>query len=359
MAIRIGVVGLGFGSEFVPIYLKHPDVATVAICDADEGKLHELGNRFGIESRFTKLEQMLEADSCDAVHILTPVPLHVPQSLAVLNSGRHCACAVPMATDLEGIRKVISATRRSGKNYMMMETTAYDRACIFVRDKVRSGEMGNLTFLRGTYFQDLEGSYPTYWRAMPPMLYATHAVAPLLSIAGTRARKVFCLGSGKLGPTIQQPGANTFPLQTAIFRLDGTDVAAEVTRSWFQTARPYTEAFSVYGDAAGFEWQQVESEEPVLYEMQQPVADQRGREVTARRYLPPLRPDLYPAELAEFADGWHGGSHPHLAHEFVRSIVEDRPPAIDEVTSADWTAPGICANESSLREGEPVAIPRY
>jgi predicted dehydrogenase len=263
-----------------------------------------------------------------------------------------------MATNLEDLHAIVAAEKASGKNYMMMETAAYDRACLYVQELYERGEIGRIQFLRGAHYQDMEG-WPSYWRGLPPMLYATHAVAPLLSIAGTRARKVFCLGSGKLGPTIQQPGANTFPLQTAIFRLDGTDVAAEVTRSWFQTARPYTEAFSVYGDAAGFEWQQVESEEPVLYEMQQPVADQRGREVTARRYLPPLRPDLYPAELAEFADGWHGGSHPHLAHEFVRSIVEDRPPAIDEVTSADWTAPGICANESSLREGEPVAIPRY
>ena len=33
--LHIAVVGLGFGAEFVPIYLDHPDVAAVAICDAD------------------------------------------------------------------------------------------------------------------------------------------------------------------------------------------------------------------------------------------------------------------------------------------------------------------------------------
>ena len=55
----------------------------------------------------------------------------------------------------------------------------------------------------------------------------------------------------------------------------------------------------------------------------------------------------------------HGGSHPHLAHEFVRSIIEDRPPAIDAVTAANWTAVGICAHESAMRGGARVAVPDF
>ncbi len=69
--------------------------------------------------------------------------------------------------------------------------------------------------------------------------------------------------------------------------------------------------------------------------------------------------DRLPQEIAHFTSGGHHGSHPHLAHEFVRSVVENRPPAIDAYTSADWTAPGICANESSLRGGELVEIPDF
>jgi hypothetical protein len=46
-------------------------------------------------------------------------------------------------------------------------------------------------------------------------------------------------------------------------------------------------------------------------------------------------------------------------HEFVRSIIEDRPSAIDAVTAANWTAAGICAHESALRGGAAVEIPRF
>jgi hypothetical protein len=57
--------------------------------------------------------------------------------------------------------------------------------------------------------------------------------------------------------------------------------------------------------------------------------------------------------------GGHHGSHPHLVHEFVRAIVEDRPAAVDAVTAANWTAPGICAHESAMKGGAEVTVPRF
>lgn len=357
--IRLAVVGLHFGAAFAPIYQQHPDVEKVVLCERDEPLLHRVGDRLGIGDRFNSLEELLEADACDAVHLVTPVPLHAEQTVAVLEAGKHCACAVPMATELDDLRRIVAAQKASGKNYMMMETAVYTREFLYARDLHARGELGNLIFLRGTYFQDLEGDYAAYWRAQPPMHYITHALAPLLALAGTHAEKVCCLGSGRLRPDIQQPGGNIFPLQSALFPLAGTNLAAEVTRSWFQTARAYTEAFSAYGDRRGFEWQQLEHEDPVLFTLEPLQPGQRGRAVTAERVRTPFRPDLLPAQLASFASGGHGGSHPHLVHEFVRSIVEERSPAVDAVTSADWTAPGLCAHESALRGGELVVIPDF
>lgn len=357
--LRIAVVGLGFGSDFVPIYQRHPSVERVAICETNPELLHRAGERFGIADRFGSLDEVLADATWDAVHLLTPVPLHVEQTLATLRAGKHCACAVPMATDLDGIRRIVAEVRRSGRRYMMMETGVYTREFLYAKDLRDRGELGVLTFLRGAYFQDLEGDYPRYWRAQPPMHYATHVVGPILALANTRAAKVCCLGSGLLKPEIQQPGGNRFPLETALFRLKGTDVAAEVTRSWFQTARGYTEAFSVYGDLRGFEWQQIEHEDPVLFTLEPVRSGQRWRDAAPERVQPPFRPDLLPPELAEFASGGHGGSHPHLVHEFVSCIAEDRASAIDEIVSADWTAPGICAHESALRDGEAVPVPSF
>jgi predicted dehydrogenase len=356
--MRVAVVGLNFGAAFVPIYQQHPDVERVAVCDRNAEVLQRVGERFGVDDRFTRLEDVLDDQRYDAVHLLTPVPLHVEQTLAVLGAGKHCACAVPMATRLEDLWRIIAAQQASGKQYMMMETAVYTRQFLFVQDLHARGELGALTFLRGTYYQDLEGDYPLYWRAQPPMHYATHAVAPLLALAHTRAERVCCFGSGRLRPDIQQPAGNVFPLQSALVQLAASDLIAEVTRSWFQVAHPYSETFSVYGDQRGFEWR-LEDEAPLLFTLDPLRLAHRGRSVTTTVVQPPDRADLLPPSLARFTHGGHHGAHPHLAHEFIRAIVEHRPPTLDAYTAATWTAPGICAHESALRGGEPVVIPDF
>lgn len=40
---RIAIVGLGFGAEFFPIYLRHPHAEMAAICQRDDASLNEIG----------------------------------------------------------------------------------------------------------------------------------------------------------------------------------------------------------------------------------------------------------------------------------------------------------------------------
>ncbi len=55
----------------------------------------------------------------------------------------------------------------------------------------------------------------------------------------------------------------------------------------------------------------------------------------------------------------HGGSHPHLANEFVMSILEDRDPFPNVFQSANWTSVGILAHESAMRGGQIICLPDY
>jgi hypothetical protein len=65
------------------------------------------------------------------------------------------------------------------------------------------------------------------------------------------------------------------------------------------------------------------------------------------------------AHLSFIQGGGHGGSHPHLANEFVMSIVEGRPSFPDVYQSVNWTCSGICAHESAMRGGEIVKLPDF
>lgn len=55
----------------------------------------------------------------------------------------------------------------------------------------------------------------------------------------------------------------------------------------------------------------------------------------------------------------HGGSHPHLAHEFLTALVEDRDPFPNAAQSANWTSVGILAHESAMQGGKIMYLPDF
>jgi len=359
--VKVGIAGLGFGAEFIPIYRDHPDAEMSAICRRDEGSLNEIGDAFGIGRRYTRFEDMIADPYLDAIHINTPIPDHAAQSIAALRAGKHVACTVPMATTLEECRAVVDAARESGKNYMMMETTVYSREYLHVQDLLRDGTIGRIQFLRGAHQQEMAG-WPGYWEGLPPMHYATHAIGPLLAFAGELAEYVMCLGSGTISPELTAKYGSPFAVETALVKVRDSDLAAEITRSLFETAREYVESFSVYGDRASFEWEQVHGAGAVLFTGEEPgrvsvpdFADRLPEPV--RRYTTKGVYDDEHAHLSFTQGSGHGGSHPHLAHEFLRSIVEERPPLVDAVTAANWTSVGICAHQSAMAGGVRVDLP--
>jgi len=123
--VNVGIAGLGFGAEFIPIYRDHPDARMYAICQRSEESLNSIGDAFGIARRSTSFEDMIADPELDAVHINTPIPNHAEHSIAALRAGKHVACTVPMAMTLDECRAVAEAARASGRNYMMMETTVF------------------------------------------------------------------------------------------------------------------------------------------------------------------------------------------------------------------------------------------
>ena len=270
--LRVALIGLGFGAEFVPIYQDHPDVAAVAICDLDPRRLEEVGDKFNVTRRFRDAGEVIQSNEFDAVHLISGIPDHAWQTVAVLNSGKHCACTVPMATSIEDLRAIMAAQKQSGKNYMMMETAVYTRQFQYAQALQAQGAFGRIQFLRGAHYQDME-RWPPYWAGLPPMWYATHAISPLLAIANTRAVNVHCYGSGVMRDDLYPQYHNPFPVETAIFQLEAPRLAAEVTRSLFQCARPYMESFVVYGENACYEWQ-IEDASPLLFEMSLAIKDQ-------------------------------------------------------------------------------------
>jgi predicted dehydrogenase len=370
--IRVAIIGLGFGAEFIPIYQKYPGAEIHAICRRDKKGLDEVGDRYGIKARYTEYRDLLKDSDVDAVHINSPIPDHAWMSVEALKAGKHVACTVPMGTSIDECRQIVLAQRASGKIYMMMETVVYSREYLFVKELYDKGELGRLQFLRGSHQQDMDG-WPDYWPGLPPMWYATHCVSPCLAILGKHAQHVVCHGSGRIREELIGRYGSPFAIETATFAIKDSDVAAEVTRSLFDVARQYRESFDAYGSKKSFEWQQVENEDPVIHTKSTPEHPLPEPEIPKKVKVPdyahllpePIRRFTQPAAIQDaehlsfLQGGGHGGSHPHLVHAFLSAVNGDRPALPDAATSANWTMVGLCAHESALKGGEKIIIPTF
>ncbi len=373
--INVAIVGLGFGGAFVEIYQSHPNVETVGIYDVNRELTQAVSSAYGIRKIYDNFESILKDDSVDAVHLVTPIPLHEEQTIEVLHAGKHCACTVPMAISLDGIDKITKAVRKSGKNYMMMETTLYTYQFFYVKQMIESGKLGKIQFMRGSHYQDM-ANWPDYWMGLPPMYYGTHAIAPMVALSSSRICRVNGFGSGTMDEELAQKYNNPYPVECAVFEFEN-GLKGEATRSLFETARAYQEGFFVYGSDACFEWGFCDHDDPYVTTAFSAESGKRGgtskvevvqmpnyhqhlpREIqkfTVGSNYDPLNPQI---SLMKGAGAGHHGSHPHLVNEYVSSIVEGRKPWIDEVLGGNITAAGICAHESAMNRGAAIGVPVF
>lgn len=368
--VNVAIVGLGFGAEFIPIYQRHPNANLIAICQRNESKLNEIGDKFGIDKRYSSYEELLKDDSIDAVHINTPIPNHAEQTLQALLSGKHVACTVPMATTVEECQQIVELTQSTGLKYMMMETVVYAREFLFMKQLHDEGKLGKIQFLKASHQQDMDG-WPNYWPGLPPMHYATHCVGPTLGLARNEAEFVSCFPSGTIREELHHHYNSPFAVETTHVRFRNSDLTAHIYRSLFDVARQYRESIEVYGSKQAVEWPLIEGNKLVLHTAKKPEP-----EIPEETECPDFA-HLLPDEIAPFTTGGvyggdegeehlsftqgagHGGSHPHLVHQFVQLLRGEGDGYPNAVQSANITLTGILAHESALKNGEIIQLPEW
>lgn len=367
--VRVAIVGLGFGAEFIPIYQAHPGAEMTAICQRNAERLNAVGDAFGVEKRYSDYAELLQDPDIDAVHINTPIPDHAEQSIAALEAGKHVACTVPMATSVEDCRRIVELCETTGLTYMMMETVVYSREYLYMKKLLTDGELGKLQFVQASHQQDMDG-WPSYWPGLPPMHYATHCVGPVLALPGLDAKTVSCFGSGRIRDELIKEYNSPFAVETAHIAMADGETSARIVRSLFDTARQYRESIDAYGSKKAVEWPLIEGEPLIVHTAKKPEP-----EIPQRVECPDFA-HLLPEPIQRFTTGGvydtdsnehlsftqgagHGGSHPHLVHEFVSALNDARAAYPDARQSANWTCVGLLAHESALAGGKLIDLPAF
>ena len=160
--IKIAVIGLGFGYHFAKIYANHPNVEKVIVVDLTERRVKSFlkdSEYTGKTITYESFDDVLKDESIDAVHVCTGIDSHATLTIKVLNAGKHCACAVPMATSIEDIKAIVEAARKNNRKYMMMETTLYGTHLLRTIEMYERGELGKVQHMRGIHYQPMDDGY--------------------------------------------------------------------------------------------------------------------------------------------------------------------------------------------------------
>ena len=92
--IRVGIIGVGWGSVVqVPAFRAVPEYEVVALCLRRPRAYRRGGRAFRCSwTRWTDWKSFVTRDDLDLISVCTPVDLHVEQTVAALEAGKHVLC---------------------------------------------------------------------------------------------------------------------------------------------------------------------------------------------------------------------------------------------------------------------------
>ena len=412
MGISIGLVGLGqFGSAFAPLFKSHPLVDRVGFCDMEPDRVKAYAenpfyqDKFDPKDACTSLDDMCEADF-DALVLITQPWLHAPQAIQTMEAGKHVYSAVPIIQlpddneTLDWIDKLVETCRRTGRRYMLGETTVYHPQTMFCRRMVAEGRFGDFVYAEGEYCHDVDGwcnlrqvmharttnkagvdyqarieDYLKRGHAFGAMHYPTHSTSGPVNVMQAHAVKVTAYGYRN---ATDDPffADYAFSNQVALYRMsNGSTVRIAEMRESPGMLGGESETFRIMGSRGSFS-------EDRWYEAKRPdfghIDIDKLEKPSCYKHTPeemrdPLPPEVESAfkramnqdvdeddlQNLDFNPGGHGGSHPYLVHEFVDAVAHDRQPLINIWEAARYMAMGVAANQSCHKDGETLDVPDW
>lgn len=144
--VRVGVIGTGaMGAAHVDNLARWvPGAAVAQIFDVDSERAKTIADRVGgVAAR--SAEALIESGDVDAVLIAAPDPLHEPLTLACLDLGKPTLLEKPIASTLEGGRRVVDAEVAGGRRLVQLGFMRhYDPAYVALREAVVGGSIGTV-----------------------------------------------------------------------------------------------------------------------------------------------------------------------------------------------------------------------
>jgi predicted dehydrogenase len=143
-AIKVCLVGVGRAGQVHAESLAHhiPEGKLVALVDSDNAALQKTAIRFGVESRFSSLEEAIDRVPFEAVIITTPTFTHRDQGKLAASRGKHIFCEKPMALTIEECDEMIVAAKKNSVYLQLGFMRRFDPDFQVAVARIEAGEIG-------------------------------------------------------------------------------------------------------------------------------------------------------------------------------------------------------------------------
>lgn len=230
---RIGIIGCGgiAKQKHLPALSALSDrCEMVAFCDIKLDRAEEAAKKYGTKDAkvYKNYQDLLNDDSIDTVHVLTPNVSHSPITVAAFEAGKNVMCEKPMAHNTEAAKLMMDAWEKSGKKFTVGYQNRFRKEVTALKAACDNGDLGEIYFAKAHAIR--RRAVPT-WGVFPDK--SQQGGGPLIDI-GTHAlditlwmmdnyKPVSVMGSvfEKLGHIPQAVEGNMFgPWDTDTFEVE-------------------------------------------------------------------------------------------------------------------------------------------
>ena len=166
--ITAAVIGAGFIGPVHVEGLRRVGIRVKGIAGISPEEAQRAAATLGLPHAYRDVDELLADPEVQSVHLASPNRLHHTHALAALAAGKHVICEKPLAMTSAQTTELVKAWReRSSQVAAVNYNLRFYPLSIHARSLVRSGEIGQVVHVHGSYVQDWL-LYPTdfNWRVL-------------------------------------------------------------------------------------------------------------------------------------------------------------------------------------------------
>jgi predicted dehydrogenase len=167
--VPVALIGGGFIGQVHAEALRRIGVPVVGLLGSSPDRARIAAERMGMRSVYEDLDELLDDDRVQSVHIASPNGAHFEQARRVLESGRHVVCEKPLATRASETSQLLALAQSRPKQAAAVNyNVRFYPQCQEMRARVARGDLGRILSVTGSYTQDwllLQHDYN--WRVEP------------------------------------------------------------------------------------------------------------------------------------------------------------------------------------------------